>query len=160
MEAPSPLTIRQVQRRPSDEITLTELIFDSKDIMTFEMSSSVIVVEEEQEIPKGNFRCYMDNMAKEFFIEISSEDTMKAFSRSTLMNVLELAQEAGAEYVYVCFRKTIEKKNKYLKNFLFIGFEQLSEEEQQKITMTRTHSILKYSIVDQETEEEEEEEQP
>jgi len=123
--------------------------------MTFEISSSVLIVEEEQEIPQGKFRCYMDNMSKEFFIEISSEDAMKAFSRSTLMNVLELAQESGANYVYICLRKSIEKKNKYLKNFLFIGFEQLDEEEQQKITMTRTHNILKYSIVDQESEEEE-----
>ena len=40
----------------------------------------------------------------------------------------------------------------HLKKFIFIGFEQLTGEEQLKISMTRTHSMLKYAIVNQEEE--------
>jgi len=142
--------MRQVERRPSDELTLTELAFDSKSITTFEISSAILVAEKEHENPKANFRCFMDHNTKEFFIEISTLDTIKAFTRSSLLNVLELAEEAGAEVVYVCVRKTIENKGMYLKNFLFVGFEQLSEEEQKTISMTRTHGMLKYSIANEE----------
>jgi len=142
--------MKKVPRSPFDEILLTELAFDSKDMDIYEISSSILLIEKEQANPKGNFRCFMDNSSKEFFIEISTVDAIKIFSTSTLLNIFELAENAGASVVYICLRKTIEKKSAYLKNFLFLGFEQLSESEQLKISMTKTHSMLKYSLGDQE----------
>jgi len=141
--------MRRVTRSPSDEITLTELAIDCKDMTIYEISSSILLVEREKANPKGNFRCFMDNVSKEFFIEISTVDAIKTFTSSILLNVLELSEKAGAQTVYICLGKTIEKKSAYLKNFLFLGFTQLTEEEQKKISMTRTHSMLKYSIDDQ-----------
>jgi hypothetical protein len=140
----------KVIRSPSDEILLTELAFDSKDMEIFEISSSILMAEKEKANPKGNFRCFMDNDSKEFFVEIDSADAIKMFSSSTLLNVLDLAEQAGAIVAYICLRRTIEKKSAYLKPFLFLGFQQLSEEEQKEISMTRTHSMLKYAIGDQE----------
>jgi len=142
--------MNKVPRSPFDEILLTELAFDSKDMDIYEISSSILLIEKEQANPKGDFTCFMDNSSKEFFIEISTVDAIKMFSTSTLLNIFQLAENAGAAVVYICLRKTIEKKSAYLKNFLFVGFEQLSEEEQRKISMTRTHSMLKYSLGDQE----------
>jgi len=144
--------MRKVTRSPSDEITLTELAFDCKDMTIFEISSSILLVEQEQANPKGNFRCFMDNSSKEFFIEISNPDAIKTLSSSILLNVLDLSEQAGAKVVYICLRKTIEKKSAYLKNFLFLGFKELTEEEQKGISMTRTHSMLKYSVDDDEGE--------
>jgi len=149
-EVPKAITLTKVARSPSDEITLTELACDAKDIETFEINLSIMMAEEEQANPKGNFRCFMDNQSKEFFIEISTVDALKTFTSSILLNVLNLAEQAGSTTVYICLRKTIEKKSAYLKNFLFVGFQQLSEEEQKTISMTRTHSMLKYSSNDQE----------
>jgi len=60
-----------------------------------------------------------------------------------------IAEQAGGKVVYICLGKTIEKKSTYLKNFLFLGFKQLTEEEQREISMTRTHSMLKYSFDDE-----------
>jgi len=105
---------------------------------------------EQEQATNGNFRCFMDKDSKEFFIEISSAESMKMFTSSILVNVLELSEQAGATTVYICLRRVIEKKNAYLKNFLFVGFQQLTEAEQKKISMTRTHSMLKYSVEDQE----------
>ena len=34
----------------------------------------------------------------------------------------------------------------YLKTFMFIGFQQLSQEEQKKISMTETHFLLGYEV--------------
>jgi len=134
----------QVARSPEDEILLTELTFDSKDITTYEISSLILVAEETQS--KGKFRCFMAKSTKEFFIEIPDEGTMRAFNQSTLLNILELANRAGAETVYVCVRKTIHRQQAYLKSFLFVGFEKLDAKEQAKISMTKTHTILKCSL--------------
>jgi len=132
---------------------LTELACDAKDMITYEVNTCILVAEEQQDTHKGSFRCYMDNASKEFFIEISSQQMMEAFKKSTLLNILELAEEVGAETAYICLNSSIEKKGAHLKKFIFIGFEQLTEEEQSKISMTRTHSLLKYSIVNDEEEE-------
>jgi len=142
--------LTEVTRSPYDEVMLTELMFDFKDIVVYEISSSILVAEEEQSSHRGHFRCYIDNTTKEFFVEVACVDMMKALNRSTLMNILKLAEEAGAETAYVCLRKTIGNKVQYLKNFLFVGFEQLGVEEQKEISMTRTHTLLKYSIVNNE----------
>jgi len=154
----------RVTRSPSDEFLLTELAFDMKDMITYEINTCILVAERQQDTHRGFFRCYMDNESKEFFIEISSQEMMEAFKRSTLLNILELAEEAGAETVYICLSKTIQQKSRFfflnnwltssigthLKKFIFIGFEQLSQEEQSQISMTTTHSLLKYSIVNKE----------
>jgi len=131
---------------PDDEILLTELAFDTKDITTYEVNSVILVAEREQSNPDGKFRCYMDSTNKEFFVEIATEGTMTAFTQSALLNILELAEEAGAETCYICVRKTIKGQEAYLRNFLFVGFEKLTEEEQKKISMTKTHAIMKCSL--------------
>jgi len=142
----------QVQRSPEDEILLTELVFDSKDFISYEVSSMILVAEEKQEKPHGKFRCFLTQSTKEFFIEIPDEETMRAFKQSALINLLGLAERAGAKIVYICVRRTVQKQQSYLKNFLFVGFERLSEAEQRKISMTKTHSILK-CLVNEDNEE-------
>jgi hypothetical protein len=139
-------TMRKVEMSPDDEILLTELTFDNKEMITYEISSVILVAEREQANPFGKFRCYMDPTTKEFFIEIPNEGTMNAFTQSALLNILGLAEEAGAETVYICIRKTVKKQETYLRNFLFIGFTKLTEREQKKISMTKTHGILKCSL--------------
>jgi len=138
--------MQEVERSPDDEILLTELAFDLKNTITYEISSVILVAEREQSNPNGKFRCFMDPTTKEFFIEIPNEGTMSAFSRSALLNMMDLAEKTGAETIYMCVRKTISKQDAYLKNFLFLGFQKLTEKEQKKISMTKTHSILKCSL--------------
>jgi len=144
--------LRKVDMSPDDEILLTELAFDAKDIITYEVSSVILVAEREQANPHGRFRCYMDSRTKEFFIEIESESTMAVFSQSALLNIMGLAEEAGAETCYICVRKTVKGQENYLRNFLFVGFERLTEQEQKKISMTRTHGMLKCSLKSNEDE--------
>jgi len=139
---------------PDDEILLTELTFDTKDMVTYEVSSVILVAEREQANPHGKFRCYMDSTNKEFFIEIATEGTMTAFTQSALLNIMGLAEEAGADTCYICVRNTVQNQGTYLRNFQFVGFEKLNEEELKKISMTRTHGILKCSLKSEEDEEE------
>lgn len=138
--------ISQVQRSPDDEILLTELTFDLKDLITYEISSVILVAEKQLANPNGTFRCYMDAATKEFFIEIPDEATMMAFTQSALLNTMKLAEDAGAETCYVCLRKGVKNQESYLRNFLFVGFQKLREGEQKKISMTRTHRILKCAL--------------
>jgi hypothetical protein len=146
-ESPATPMMRKVTTSPDDEILLTELAVDAKNLVTYEVSSVVLVAEEEQ--ANGKFRCFMDPTSKEFFIEIPNEETMKAFNRSALLSIMELAENAGAETIFVCVRKTVKKQEAYLKTFLFVGFEKLTEKEQKKISMTKTHGLLKCSLKDE-----------
>jgi len=136
----------QVERSPEDEILLTELALDDKEFITYEVSSVILLAERAEHNPYGTFRCYVDPKTNEFFIEIPDEGTMSMFNKSELINVMKLAEGAGAETVYVCVRKTVQKQGTYLKNFLFLGFEKLTPAEQKKISMTTTHNLLKYSV--------------
>jgi len=147
---PEDSKLKEVLRSPDDEILLTELTFDRKDIITYEIDSVILVAEKEQANPSGKFRAFMDPTTKEFFVDISNEGTMNSFTRSALLITLGLAEEAGAEKVYMCVRKTVKSQGAYLRNFLFVGFTKLTEEEQKKISMTKTHSILKYNVKSEE----------
>jgi hypothetical protein len=138
---------------PDDEILMTELTFDAKGITAYEISSVILVAEREQANPHGTFRCYMDHAAREFFIEIPTEETMHAFTQSALLNIMGLAEEAGADTCYICVRNTVQNQSTYLRNFQFVGFEKLNEEELRTISMTRTHGILKCSLNSEEEEE-------
>jgi len=138
---------------PEDEILMTELTFDTKGIQTYEINSVILVAEREQANPHGTFRCYMDHAAREFFIEISTEETMLAFTQSALLNIMRLAEEAGALTCYVCVRNTVQNQGTHLRNFQFVGFEKLNEQELKKISMTRTHGLLKCSLGHDEEEE-------
>jgi hypothetical protein len=153
-DAPNTPKLREVAMSPDDEILMTELTFDAKGITAYEISSVILVAEREQANPHGTFRCYMDHAAREFFIEIPSEETMHAFTQSALLNIMGLAEEAGADTCYVCVRNTVQNQSTYLRNFQFVGFEKLNEEELKTISMTKTHGILKCSLKSEEEDEE------
>jgi len=89
----------------------------------------------------------MDHDEKKFYIEIATTKTLEALSKSSVLNLLSFAEKAGAEKVYVCCRKTLGDISYYLKTFLFIGFTQLSEEDQQEISMTQTHFLMCYDVL-------------
>lgn len=137
--------MKKVQRSPEDEILLTELAFDAKNFIPYEIHA-VILVAEEKANPHAPFRCFLEQNTKEFFVEIADEESMKIFTRSALLTIMKLAEEAGAETMYVCVRNDIKQLASYLKTFLFLGFEKISPEVQKKISITRTHGILKCNL--------------
>jgi hypothetical protein len=140
--------LKRMVRSPSDEVLMTELAIDAKDLTIYDISSVILVGEKAEANPHGEFKCYMDNISKEFFIEITNKTKLEAFTRSAVLNLLEVAEEAGAETAYLCIRKSVDAKAlaAFVKNFSFIGFIQLNSEEQKKISMTQTHTLLKYKI--------------
>jgi len=140
--------LKKMIRSPSDEVLLTELAIDAKDITIYDITSVIRIGEKAESKPFGEFKCYMDNSTSEFFIEITDKTKLEAFNQSALMNIFEVAQDAGAELIYMCVRKTVEQKalSIYMKTFLFIGFGQLTADEQRKISMTQTHTLLKYNV--------------
>lgn len=124
---------------------LTELAFESEEIVTYEISS-LIMVREQVQSENGKFKCFMNQKTMEFYIEIPDEETIKSITSSALLNILELAEKNSAEVVYVCLRKNADINKSCLRSFKFVGFDELDEEEQQKITMSETHNILKYIV--------------
>jgi len=140
--------LKKMVRSPSDEVLLTELAIDAKDITIYDITSVIYVGEKPESKPLSEFKCYMDNITKEFFIEISDKTKLEAFSKSALLNILDVAENAAAETVYICLRKTLDRNalGIFMKTFLFIGFQQLTPEEQKNISMTQTHTLLKYQV--------------
>jgi len=150
-KAPETPKMTKVLRSPDDEILLTELAFDTKDFIPYEINSVILVAEKEQANPHGVFRGFLETKTKEFFVEIPDEEAMKMFTRSALLTIMKLAEEAGADSMYICLRKTVKKQEATLKTFLFLGFEKLTSDEQKKISMTKTHGILKCSLKGEES---------
>jgi hypothetical protein len=138
--------VTPLKRTPSDEILLTELALDDKNITIYDITSVILVGEKETKEPHGQFKCFMDHDEKKFYIEIATSKTLEALTKSSLLNLLAFAEQTGAEKLYVCCRKSLGDIKYYLKTFMFIGFQQLSQEEQKKISMTQTHFLLGYEV--------------
>lgn len=140
-------TMQPLKRTPSDEILLTELALDDKNITIYDITSVILVGEKESKEPHGQFKCFMDHDEKKFYIEIATARTLEALTKSAVLNLLTFAEQAGAEKIYVCCRKSLGDIKYYLKTFMFIGFQQLDEEEQKGISMTQTHFLLSYDAL-------------
>jgi len=89
----------------------------------------------------------MDHDEKKFYIEVATTKALEALTKSSVLNLLTFAEQVGAEKVYVCCRRTLGDITYYLKTFLFIGFQQLTEEEQKEISMTQTHFLLGFDTL-------------
>jgi len=79
-------------------------------MIIYEISSVTVVGEKEQEDQERNFKCFMREETKEFFIEITDREKLLGFTQSTLLNILDVAEEAQAEDVYVCITKNLKEK--------------------------------------------------
>jgi len=138
---------KTLKRTPSDEILLTELALDEKNITIYDITSVILVGEKESKEPHGSFKCFMDHDEKKFYIEIATTKTLQALTQSATLNLLSFAETVGAEKIYVCYRKSLGDIRYYLKTFMFIGFQQLTEEEQKEISMTQTHFLLSEDVL-------------
>lgn len=143
--------MRKLERTPSDEILLTELAWDDKDVSIYDITSIIMVGERVNvNSPFGKLKCYMDNDTKEFFIEINQTTPLKAFTRSVLLNILDLAEKEGAKKLYACLRRGTENIEQFVKAFLFVGFTKLEEEELKSVSMTQTHILVEYNMEEEE----------
>jgi hypothetical protein len=64
----------------------------------------------------------MDNVTSEFYVEVCSDDQISTFSKTVLLNMLDLAEKAGAEKFYVCVRKEISSHDAFVRKFCLSGF--------------------------------------
>ena len=61
----------------------------------------------------------MDHDEKKFYIEIATTKTLEALTKSAVLNLLTFAEQAGAEKVYVCCRKSLGdiSKHSFMRSF-------------------------------------------
>jgi hypothetical protein len=143
--------MRKLQRTPSDEILLTELAWDDKDVSIYDITSVILVGERASvQSPFGKLKCYLDHESKEFFIEINESTPLKVFTRSVLLNILDLAEREGAKKLYACLRRGTHNLEQFVKAFLFVGFMKLDEEEMKQVSMTQTHILVQYNLEEEE----------
>ena len=107
--------------------------------------------------PFATFKCFVDQSTKDFFIEINQNTPIKYFTRTTLFNLLDCAEQEEARNVFVCFSKDTQDLENSLKTFLFVGFQVLDEKEKAiASSFTQTHFLLKYSLSESSDDESEE----
>jgi len=140
--------MRRMERSPSDEILLTELALDDKEFEIYDITSLIMCGDSRSTF--AQFKCYMDNSSKEFYIEINENTPMSNFTKDTLLRMLDMAEKEGAKRVYAAIRKEIVNTEKLIKHFMFVGFEALNEEEIKEVSMTETHMLVKYDIEEEE----------
>jgi hypothetical protein len=136
--------MREMVRTPSDEFLLTELAIDRKDITIFDISTVFML--REQVVPYKKFKCYMDHTTAEFFIEITHLTPLKTFTPNTVLALLDKAEKEGAKTAYFCIRQNIPEYRAFVKSFTAIGLKMLSEGEQEKVTISNTHSLMRYDL--------------
>lgn len=146
---------------------LTELAWDEKDVSIYDITSIILVGERASiQSPFGKLKCYLDHDSKEFFIEINENTPLKVFTRSVLLNLLDLAEKEGAKKLYACLRRGTQNLGifsrtilfnesffhleQFVKAFLFVGFTKLEEEEMKKVSMTQTHILVQYNLEEEE----------
>lgn len=95
-----------MEKSISDETLLKELNLLDKEITIYDILSLIIVVEQKESNPYGEFKCYFKNETKEFYIEINESTPIKVFTRSILLNLFDFAEKKGAKIIYVCLRNT------------------------------------------------------
>jgi len=91
-----------------DDLSSTEDENERPSLETFEVNSVILVGEEEQENPKGNFTCYFNNQTKDFFLEIDNIECFEGLTKSSFLNILQLARQSKAENVYICIEELDE----------------------------------------------------
>jgi hypothetical protein len=136
-----------MRRSPSDEFLLTELAIDKKNITIFDISTMFMI--REQAVQYKKFKCYMDHTTNEFFIEVTHSTPLKAFTQTTVLNLLDKAEHEGAKKAYFCIRKNVPDYDGFVRNFTAIGLRILSEKEQAQLSITTTHKLLEYDLVNE-----------
>jgi len=126
---------------------------DNPAVTTYEVNSIILMGEEEYENPSGNFTCYMNNETKQFFIEVSTEETLRGFTKSTFLNMLRLAQASKAEDVFICVDNSVSNKDRYCKDLLFVGCSKLSTSERKKLMVPPMYTVLRFPIDDSQDDE-------
>lgn len=53
----------------------------------------------------NTFKCFLDQETKDCFIEIGRNNPIEYFTKSTLINLLDMAEQQGAKRIFACFEK-------------------------------------------------------
>jgi len=136
-----------------NEVDENEHEIEDPAVTTYEVNSIILMGEEEYENPNGSFTCFMNNETKQFFIEVSTEETMQGFTKSTFLNMLRLAQASKADDVFICIDNSVSNKNHYCKGLLFVGCSKLSTSERKKLMVPPMYTVLRFPIDDSQDDE-------
>lgn len=85
-----------------DEMILTSLGLDDKDIVIYDIASAVYIGDRMNLTPVHTFKCFLDITTGGFFVELSDKSPFENLTKSTFLKILDIAESLGASSVYVC----------------------------------------------------------
>ena len=77
---------------------------DNKNFTIYDITSKISIGE--NFTPFGKFKCYMDHSVDEFYLEINESTPKSIFTRSTIINLLDIAENQNAKKLLVCLRNS------------------------------------------------------
>lgn len=113
---------------------LTQLALDKKDIIIYDIASSIYLGEKKRNTPLFTFKCFFDSQSLNFFVELSNKSPFEHLTKSTFLKILDIAEELGAERVYVCIDNKVNDIGTKIQTLLFVGFKKLYGEELDEIS--------------------------
>eukprot|EP00744_Colponema_vietnamica_P000365 GILI01000641.1.p1 GENE.GILI01000641.1~~GILI01000641.1.p1 ORF type:complete len:167 (-),score=65.35 GILI01000641.1:652-1152(-) len=96
---------------------------------------------------KGNagadFKCFLEHSTGRFFIEAPAS---LAASRSSIINVLEFAEDVGAKQVFIAVEKDHRQYQEVTRAFMYVGFELMDARAQKRVTPVSNTTIMVYNV--------------
>ncbi|EGR34431.1 hypothetical protein IMG5_012080 [Ichthyophthirius multifiliis] len=135
-----------VEQQIEDEVLLTLLKLDEKNIIIYDIASVINWGDFSKEKPLQTFKCLYDTDNKNFYVELSEKSPMEHLTKSTFLKILDIAEQMGAQNVLTCLNNKISDINTRIQILMFVGFRKIIGEELKSISKTRTHTILCYDL--------------
>ncbi|KAL4493029.1 hypothetical protein ABPG72_020808 [Tetrahymena utriculariae] len=129
-----------------DELLLTQLALDDRKIIIYDIASVIYLGERQRNTPLQTFKCFYDVNNKNFFVELSDKSPLEHLTKSTFLKILDIAESIGAERVYVCLHNKTTEIGSKIQTLMFVGFHKIMGQELQRVSKTRTHTLLCYDL--------------
>ena len=75
-----------------DEVLLTQLCLDDKNIVIYDISSAIYLGERQQNRIFNIFKCFYDTESNNFFVELSNKSSVEHLTKSTFIKILDIAE--------------------------------------------------------------------
>jgi len=94
----------------------------------------------------SEFKCFFNHENSQFYIEAPSSAYAPACTRSSIVSLLELAEEVGAKKAFICLDKDSKQFGELARVFLYLGFELVDPRLQKLITRAENIVLMAYTI--------------
>lgn len=107
----------------------------------------------EDDTPVAEIKSFFNHKSKQFFIQAPSVLSAPGCTRTSVVSLLELAENVSAKQVFIVMDKDHKNFAETARVFLYLGFTLVNPNVQQEVTAANDVALLGYSIEDEDLDE-------